>query len=155
MKSIGIRVSPNFIFYCIAEDKGNNYEILDVNRITVPKGIDIPAKLSFIRTQMLSILNEYKIEYAGIRVTEKNAKSLSIDRLYIEGVILELLSNCNIKNYFTGTIVKIASLLKVESKMIKKYINNEEIFMEIDNWENFAKENKESIIVAIAAIQMV
>ena len=154
MRSIGFRVSPQCIYYCVAEDKDDEYEIINVDKIKVPVNMSIPYQLRHVKINIISILKEYNIQRVGIRATENNSKSISIPRIYIEGVILETLEGSTINNFYVGTIAKIASLLKEDKKLIKKYIENSLIFMDIENWDSFSKDSRESIITAIAAFSL-
>lgn len=151
MRTLGIRVSPKCVFYCVSEEKLSNIEVLNVDKITVPLKMETQYQLGHVKTNIISILKEYDIKKVGIRATENNAMKISIPRLYMEGVIIETLGNSAIESFYIGTIVKIASLLKEDSKLIKKYIDNKLIFRDIDGWDKYSPEHRESIISAIAA----
>ncbi|MBZ9616787.1 hypothetical protein [Clostridium estertheticum] len=149
--AIGIRTTPSYVYYTvIQEDKDDEIEILTSSKLVVPKSLDIPERLSFIRNCLFSIILEYKIKKAGIRTIESLVKP-DVERIYIEGVIQELISNSCIENYFTGKKSKIASIIEIDVQQITAYIDGDEVFAEIDNWGEFSKEKRESIIVAIAA----
>jgi hypothetical protein len=148
--TIGIRTTPSYVYYTIIEHEGDSLNILTTSRLVVPKSLDIPERLSFIRNCLFSIILEYKIKSAGIRTIESLVNP-DVERIYIEGVIQELISNSCIEKYFTGKKSKIASILETDVKQITGYIDGDENFAEIDNWSDFCKEERESIIVAVAA----
>ena len=156
MRSIGIRVEPKIIHYSIVEsDNENNISILDVNRLYVPQAPEMPFVLSFIRTNLFSIIEEYKINTAGIRIPEKIAQCSSTERTYMEGVIQELLTDSNIENFFVGRIAKIASNLDIEDRnYLKKCFSGKESFSEIKNWDDYIKNAKESLATSLAANQL-
>ncbi len=154
MRTIGIRVSPKCIFYCVCEKKSDQVEIVNVDKIIVPVKMDIQFQLRHIKTNVISILKEYDITKVGIRATENNARSISIPRVYMEGVIIETLADSSVQGFYIGTINKIASLLNEESKMIKQYVNNTINFKNIKGWDKFSAENRESIMTAYAAYNL-
>ncbi|MGV6936025.1 hypothetical protein ACWA2B_10965 [Paenibacillus sp. CMM36] len=116
MRSIGIRVSPSEVFYCITEKIEGEIEILTHDKIIIPKALEVPDQLAYVRTNLNSIFIEFSVAYAGIRIHEGNAQNVSIERIYLEGVIQELLADCSIHKYFLGTISKIASLVEESSQ---------------------------------------
>ncbi len=154
MYSIGFRATPNCVHYCIMEKKIDELTIIDVNKISVPVKTDISFQLRYVKTNVNSILNEYKISKVGIRATENNARQISIQRIYIEGVIIETLEDSSVKGYFIGTKSKIASLLKEDVKVITQYISKKLDFHDIANWSVYCNEQRECIITATAAFEV-
>lgn len=61
MKSIGIRVSPKCIFYSIVEVENGGFKF-NSEKLFVPQSTDFPFTLSFIRTNLFSIIQEYNIK---------------------------------------------------------------------------------------------
>lgn len=155
MKSIGIRVTPSTVYFSIIESQDNNsFAILTVDKIIVPKALKEPQQLSFLRNTLISIINEYNVINAGVRLTEPNAQQINFFRINIEGVIQELFANSSIEKYFCGAISKIASLLEENRTDISKYFDGEEDFAEIDDWGNYKREERESIVTAVAALSL-
>lgn len=150
MKCIGIRVLPNEIFYCISEKAGNIISIIDVSKVIVPKALYIPEKLKYIRNTFFDIIEEYKVLNAGIRITESNAQSINIERIYFEGVLQEMLSSSCIEKYYVGQISSISSKLGLKNDgTLKNYIEGQSDYP-IDNWKNYKKkEERESILVCL------
>jgi hypothetical protein len=52
---------------------------------------------------------EYEVEQAGVRVTESQADSPSVERSQIEGVIQEAFASSNLKAYYVGQISSISA----------------------------------------------
>lgn len=157
MNCIGLRVKPTEVYFAVIEYKENNLDIKTTEKIRIPVSMDVPDQLSYVRTTLFSIINEYNIINAGIRRMEDNSPSNKLEpiikRAYFEGVIQELISNCCVEKYFSGKISKLGSLLKIGAKDIKSCIDGNNIFT-IDKWENYNKEERESILCAIASTQI-
>ena len=49
MRTIGLRVTPKIIYFCVAEREEDNVTILVVDKIVVPIALNIPDRLSFLR----------------------------------------------------------------------------------------------------------
>ncbi|AXI27489.1 hypothetical protein CIB87_28180 [Priestia megaterium] len=159
MKAIGIRVMPKEIYYTVAEiDENSEISIGEegVEKVILPIALDVPNRLAFIRQTFISIINEFEIENAGIRVVESVAKKVSIERMNIEGVIQELLANSTVKNYFVGTISTIAKHLSVKSTDLSEAFKSNEPLedYDIDDWSSLKKEEKESLMTALAALNI-
>ncbi|MGI8380405.1 hypothetical protein ACR0S4_17720 [Priestia megaterium] len=159
MKAIGIRVMPKEIYYTVTEiDENNEISISEegVEKVILPVALDVPNRLAFIRQTFISIINEFEIENAGIRVVENVAKNVSIERVNIEGVIQELLANSTVNNYFIGTISTIAKHLSVKSTALSQAFKSKEPLENyaIDDWSSLKKEEKESLMTALAALHI-
>lgn len=110
MISIGIRATSKEIYYAVL-DEGNG--TIDIDSIKVPKALDDPGKLSFIRNNLNTLILKCKIKKGAIRVNETIAQNIDPFRIMLEGVILELFAGSTIEKYFLGrasnTSAKIAS----------------------------------------------
>lgn len=155
MNCIGIRVTPKTIFFSIIEVKDGCFSVKSIEKIIVPVAMDVPDQLSFIRTTLFSVIKEYQVKYAGIRRMEDNVPSKKLEpiikRAYFEGVIQELISNCSVEKYFSGKLTKISALLKENIKDIKTCVDGNANIYNIGNWEDYQKEERESIMCALAA----
>ncbi len=127
MRSIGIRVEPSGVTFAIYDSE--NREIINIEKLIIPKALDVPEQLKFIRSNILDILREYGIERAGIRITEPNAQRMNIPRIQIEGVIQETFASSPVNSYFTGQISSISSKLGFNRSDFKKYIDNTMIYL--------------------------
>ncbi|NOU72529.1 hypothetical protein GC098_14015 [Paenibacillus sp. LMG 31458] len=155
MIAIGIRVSPQTIYYSILEQQDDGtIEIKTVDTIIVPKAMDVPKRLTYIRTTLISIIAEYKVKKAGIRIFEGSSMNISTDRIYIEGVVQELFANSSVEKYFLGTKGTLAKLLEVKVTDITKWIDEkgQSEDLEIEGWETMKTESRESSLTAYAAI---
>ena len=84
--AIGIRVSPKEIYYTIFKyDEQRNLDYFNESLI-IPKALDIPRKLSYIRTTLYSLICEYGITNAGLRIVEGNSNNNDPFRINVEGL---------------------------------------------------------------------
>ncbi len=153
MTTIGFRCTPSIIFYSIMDNQNDVITVIDVNKIIIPKSMTESNKLKYIRNTILDIINEYKIDIAGIRITESNSQRLNIERLHLEGVILELFASSCLIKHFIGQISNITRLLDVPRESFKKIVSGEQGFDDIPNFNEFNKEEKESLLTALGAFQ--
>lgn len=152
LSTIGIRVTPNMVYYSIINQEDSQFDILKVSKLIIPVALDIPGQLAFIRTSLISIITEYKISKAGLRVAEGTARinNSAIFRINLEGVIQEVFSNSTIEKYACCNIAVISGILKEDRKKIKNYMNKKETFADLDGWSKYKKEECETIVVATA-----
>lgn len=149
-RAMGIRASPRRVHYAIVEG-ADNYEILTVASVVVPPALALPEQLHFVRTTLLDLMAEYGVRRAGIRLTEPNARSTAVVRLSLEGVIQELLSSSNVEFYFAGAIATISAHLgEKDRSTVKRYFEGQ-VFMGLDAWGDYSREQRESIVTAVAA----
>ncbi len=153
MKTLGLRVSPKCIFFCVSELIEDEVNILIVDKIAVPIALTIPDQLSFLRILVYTIISQYEIDNAIIRRIEDNSKTVDITRVNIEGVIQELISNCRIQKYKTCKLAQLGQILEKGTKEIKACIEGDNIF-EIDLWDTYKKEERESVLCALAASEL-
>lgn len=160
MIGIGLRVYSNSnIFYTIIEETDTEYIYISISHLKIPIALNEPERLSYLRNTLLDIISEYQIDKALIRVSESvyNVTQESIQRFYVEGVILETLASANINKYKLGKIATISSLLGVESSKFKKYADNEiafELLPKDLDWSKFSLEERESILSCHASLNI-
>jgi hypothetical protein len=115
MITIGIRASPTAVTFAIYDS--NEKKVVNIEEIKVPAALATPDALKYIRSNLLDVLREFKVEKAGIRASEPNARNLSIDRIYIEGVIQEAFASSNLLAYYMSSqrsdIVRINAVLSL------------------------------------------
>lgn len=154
MYSIGIRVSPNKtspkIYYSVISlIEENQFDIIRSSVLNIPTTLETPEQLAYLRTNLLSIILEFEISCAGLRVSESIARTPSVYRMYIEGVVQELLANSTIETY---SVMKIARMSKyLEDSDIKAYLDAEKDFAGIENWNIYKLEARECIVASLAA----
>jgi Holliday junction resolvasome RuvABC endonuclease subunit len=152
-RAIGIRASPQKVWYGVVEGEEEQH-IVAVDSIVVPPALHLPEQLHFVRTTLLDILLEYGIRRAGIRLTEPAAQSTSIERLNLEGVIQELLSSSDVEAYFAGAIATIAARLgEGDRARVKEYFDGGD-FRGLKRWSTYSREERESIVTAVAAARL-
>jgi hypothetical protein len=129
--------------------------ILDINIIKVPAAFLWPEKLKYIRRTLNDIIDEYNISKAGIRLTEAFSQNSNNERIVIEGIIQELFASSSVEKYFAGGIATISSKLNIPNDgSFKEFVEGKRIFNDIDNWNDFKKEDKESILTCFAALNL-
>lgn len=153
-KSIGIRVTPSTIYFSIISTDGKNLKIILVDKINNPKALKVPEQLKFLRNTLCDIINEFDIDKACIRITESIAQTPNILRIYIEGVIQELFASSTIKKYYIGQISSISSKLGFDKNQFKLYSEGKQSYLDMDKWNGFSLEERESIMSAISAINL-
>jgi retron-type reverse transcriptase len=153
-KSIGIRITPSTAYFSIVSYENDELEIIVVDKINNPKALNIPEQLKFLRNTLCDIINEFDITNACIRITESNAQSISVPRIYIEGVIQELFASSTIVKYYVGQISNISANLSIERAQFKPYAEGKENFMDIENWGKYSLEERESLMSAISALNI-
>jgi hypothetical protein len=155
LRSIGIRVAPKVVSFSICEKNENSDDvvILTIDKIIVPMALKTEKKLSYIRTTLLSIFAEYKIENAGIRITEATSMNTDIFRIYLEGVIQELLATCNIQKYFLGTLSNISRYLGESSDKIQEFIAGDDSLFGSNDIPK-SRETRESVLIALSAVNL-
>jgi hypothetical protein len=159
MNAIGIRVSPKKVFYAVVKSEKEEMEIVNSSNIVVPKALETPGQLAYVRKSFLDIIEEYSITRAGIRLAEpaartRGTKNGDIFRYNLEGVVQELIDSSTVEKYFCGPIATLASLLDEKPNGVKQYLDGDMVFAEIEDWGEYKKEEKESILSAFAAIYL-
>lgn len=152
--AIGIRANPNQITYCVLTGSNDQFQIKLIDKIVNPKSLDVPEQLKFIRSTLSDIINENNVNVACIRITESNAQQVSVDRIYMEGVIQELIASSTITKYFVGQISNITSRLGIDRSDFKPYAKGEKVFLEIERWGNLSLEERESLMSAASALNL-
>ncbi len=152
--SIGIRANPNQVFYCVLNSVDEEITIKLIDKIVIPKLLDVPEQLKFLRSTLRDIINENQAIHACIRITEANARKVSIPRIYMEGVVQELIASSTIEKYFVGQISSISSKLEIDREEFKPYAQGLNVFMEIDIWPNLSQEERESVMASFSALKL-
>ena len=148
MITIGLRASPKEVTYALF-DAGDN-AVVDIDQIVVPTAMGWPAALKYVRSNLLDILREYDVAGAGIRLTENNAQSLSVERIHLEGVIQEAFASSSIKGYVAGAIPALAARLGRDSSDMKLMIKGQND-LDVDGWGEMTEKQREALLAAMAA----
>jgi len=155
IRAIGFRCAPQKVFYCIIEKSDASTGILNLDFLTLSNCLIIPEQLKYLRNNILDILNEYQIEYGGIRITEPTSRTINRNRIYLEGVIQELFASSSLRDYYVGQIANISKYLRIERSDFKKYLRGEKNYQSVENWNSLKKEEKESVLTALGALEIV
>lgn len=154
IRSIGIRCNPNELHFAVCQSEGENKTLLVVDSIIIPVALNVPEKLKFVRNTLLDILDEYAVTNACIRITEPNAKSMSIERINCEAVTQELIASSTVEKYFVGQISNMSAKLGIPRDDFKRYVSGEIDYPAIENWNKFNAYQKESILSSLSAINL-
>lgn len=147
MITIGIRAAPKVVTYAIydtAEDA-----LINVDEIKIPAAFAVPEALKYVRSNLLDILREYKVEKAGIRTTEGLATP-NVERIHLEGVIQEAFASSELQSYYIGQISSITKLLGIERENFKPLADGKKD-PGVENWDKMGKEKREAILCAMGA----
>ncbi len=147
MNVIGLRASPTEIAFAIFDMQAN--EVVNIESIVIPRAFDAPDALKYIRGHILDILREYDIKKAGVRVTEPNSQRMNIQRIQLEGVILETFASSPLEEFFIGQISSIAGRLAIPRSSIKPMIESDE-HPQIDGWASLKANHREALLCALA-----
>lgn len=149
MKTLGLRVSPTEVTFSIYDTESQT--VVNVEEIRVPNSLNTPEKLKYIRATLLDVLREYEVQKAGIRLTEPTARSISIDRVQIEGVIQETFASSMLLAYYQGAIATIAAKVNVPKASMKDLIAGRKNFHEFEDWGDLNDKQREAVLVAVGA----
>lgn len=147
MITIGIRAAPKVVTFAIYDTEAET--IVNVEEIKIPAAFETPAALKYVRSNLLDVLREYQVERAGIRVTEGMATP-SIDRVQIEGVILEAFASSELRSYYVGQIASISKRIGIDRADFKPFVDGKKD-PGFENWAKTSKEAREAILCAIGA----
>lgn len=151
MITMGIRAAPKAITFAIYDS--DEKKVVNIEEIRVPAALATPDALKYIRSNLLDVLREFKVEKAGIRATEPNAQSPSIDRIHIEGVIQEAFASSNLLDYYIGHISTITHRLGIARTAFKPLVDGENDYP-VENWNKMSKEEREALLSAIGAVNV-
>lgn len=149
MNSLGIRVKPSEFAFAVYDSEAN--ELVNVERVKIPKALEAPDALKYVRNTILDILREYEVEAAGIRITESNSQHLNIRRIEIEGVIQEAFASSTLASYYVGQISSIAARVGIARTDFKRYVEGEIDCDLVENWDQFDSDEREAVLAAMGA----
>ncbi|WP_218000484.1 hypothetical protein [Thioclava sp. ES.031] len=90
------------------------------------------------------------MEQAGVRTTEPNSQRKNIERIQIEGVIIEAFASSSMKRFYFGQISSMAARLGIQREEIKPHIDGD-TDPGIPGWADLPKEEREAILCAMGA----
>jgi hypothetical protein len=148
MLTIGIRAAPSAVTFAVFNS--DTREVVNVEQIAIPAAFDVPDALKYVRSNLLDVLREYKIEQAGLRVTEPFSQRSNIERVQIEGVIQEAFASSTLVAYYTGTIATIAGRINENRDSIKPMVKGTRD-PGVEGWAGHSEIEREAILCAIGA----
>lgn len=148
MITIGLRAAPGAVTFAIYDSEKK--EILNVEVIKIPAAFSTPDGLKYLRSNLLDVLREYKVQQAGVRITEPNAQRLNIERIQIEGVLQEAFASSDLKNYYVGQISSISSRVGIARIEFKPLVDGEKQY-DIEGWDKMTREAREAVLCAVGA----
>jgi hypothetical protein len=146
--TIGIRAAPRVVTFAVY-DSGDE-RVVNIEAIKIPAAFSRPDGLKYVRSNLLDILREYKVERAGIRATQPSSKYLSIERIELEGVIQEAFASSDVAAYYVGHISSISSRLGINRTQFNPYVEAAEEYP-LENWAEMSREQREAVLCAIGA----
>lgn len=148
MITIGIRASPKVVTFVVFDSEAKT--IVNVESLRVPIAFDTPDALKYVRSNLLDILREYDVSYAGIRTTEPNAQSMNIERIQLEGVIQEAFASSSLQGYYVGQISSISARLGIPRTDFKLFVDGTKAW-DVEGWDTLQPEAREAMLCAVGA----
>lgn len=147
--TLGIRAKPAEVTFAVFD--GRARELTNVETLKIPRALPTPDALKYVRNNILDIIREFEIERAGLRTTESAARSPSISRIEIEGVIQEAFASSTLKSYYCGQISRIAAKVGISRADFKPYVQGDRTFELVENWDDLTPEEREAVLAAVGA----
>ncbi len=151
MITIGIRAAPSVVTFAVYNSESR--EVVNVEQIRIPAAFSSPDGLKYLRSNLLDVLREFKIEKAGLRVTEPSARNPSIERIQIEGVIQEAFASSELRAYYVGQVSSISARIGIKRNEFKPLVEGETDY-DVENWQRMSLEGREAILCAVGAVDV-
>ena len=150
MITMGLRAAPKVVTFAIYDSEARS--IVNLEAIHIPAAFGWPEALKYLRSNVLDIMREYAVEKAGVRTSEPIAKSQSVERIQIEGVIQEAFASSLLIRYFAGPITVGAAVLGINRADFKPIAKDGRNDLEVDGWEDMSEAKREAILYAMGAV---
>jgi hypothetical protein len=148
MITIGIRAQPAGLVFAVYDS--DLEAMVNVEEIRVPAAFDVPEGLKYVRSNLLDVLREYKVERAGVRVTEPSARSPSVERVQIEGVVQEAFASSTVRSFYVGQISSISRRLGMNRTDFKALVSGDKD-PGVEGWDRQGTLQREAILTAMGA----
>ncbi|MFY9294883.1 MAG: hypothetical protein WAP03_30000 [Methylorubrum rhodinum] len=149
MITIGIRAAPKAVIFAVYDADAR--ALLNVEDIRIPAAFATPDALKYLRSNLLDVLREFRVERAGVRITEAAAQGVNVERVQIEGVIQEAFASSDLAAYYVGQIASISARVGIDRGRFKPLVAGEEAY-EVENWDGMSKEAREAVLCAVGAV---
>jgi hypothetical protein len=154
---IGFRSTAKEVYWAIVEQDSTGLHIRVAEKMRAAKADDFAQKLVDFRSQASSLLKEYGVQTAGVRLAETIARSMgaaaregAIARNQIEGMLMELIASRGL-NYVYGSGSKLKPLAGGR-KSLQGYVGGDD-FRDIEGWAELSPlEKKEAVYAAVAGL---
>jgi hypothetical protein len=146
--TIGIRAAPRVVTFVVYDTARR--AIVNIEAIKIPAAFSRPDGLKYVRSNILDILREFKVEKAGIRATEPSSQAQLIERIELEGVIQEVFASSNLISYYVGHISSISARLGINRTEFRPYVEGQRDY-DVENWATMSREQREATRCAIGA----
>lgn len=90
MSTIGFRSYPDGFSYVILDGTQDGPDLVAHQRLKFPKNHNSGGSLSWLRKQLIEILNQHNPTAASIKCVEPMARKKSVERFHVDGVIQEV-----------------------------------------------------------------
>ena len=154
MTSLGIRVTPTVVYYAITKMEESEANLMVCDVVKVPVSLSVPEQLKYLRDTFLDIIYENEVKNACIRVVEANAQSYDYNRLYIEGVLQEMIASSTIERYYLGRIASISNKLGIDRKEFATLLASDECPFFIEWCEIKNKDKREAMLASYSALSL-
>lgn len=155
MQTIGFRAETGVVHYAVV-DSALGPEALRMpadGKVLLQGDEPSPKALHLLRTQLITIIQSYKLDGAGVRLSDKPQGPANVlgmlKRARVEGVILEAIGACGL-SAVAGASATIKSKMKTKTA-IREYAEQDSI----RGIDLSAKKNKilrEAVVAAISAL---
>jgi hypothetical protein len=151
MITIGIRAAPTVVTFAVYDSDANM--IVNIEEIKIPAAFARPDGLKYLRSNLLDVLREFKVERAGVRASEPSAQNPNVERIQIEGVIQEAFASSELSAYYVGHISSISSRLGIDRTAFKPFVDGAQDYP-VENWNEMSKIEREAVLCAIGAVNV-
>jgi hypothetical protein len=150
--AIGFRVAPDAIHWAVVSLVDGLPVLEDHAQATLPKDYNEQEALSWVRDRVLHLLDQHRVEIAGMKYPEQIARSKHADaartRSRIEGVILQALHERGVRAW-TGAFKALSGT--IGSGSAKAYLETEDL--RGMRWEKLPTYRREAALFAYAALE--
>lgn len=148
MITIGIRAAPKAVTFAVYDSQAQ--AVVNVEEIIIPAAFEMPDRLKYVRSNLLDIIREYKVEQAGVRITEPTAEADRV-RVQLEGVIQEAFASSELVRYYIGQISSISSKVGIERTEFKLLVEGKQEYP-IESWSKMNTHAREALLCAVGAV---
>jgi hypothetical protein len=147
MIAIGFRAEPKQVFWAVIDGPEEPVRLVASGKLSPAGTFSEAASLAWYRSEIKNFITKFDPVWAAVRYPESNARSKSLERARVEGVLLEVCHREG-RTIFTGGHARMTSKL---GKSSKDYLQAGS-FRGLE-WSHLPERVKEAIEVAEAALE--